>query len=214
MLTKRFRNRVALLTALLTATMASSAGAQAMLTPMVGWQWGGTLDFVSGDVHIEAATSYGGALSFPVRPGYMGELMYTYQASEVTARPNVGPSFKLFDMSTQYFQINGVRSLGYGDSKATPFVLGGLGMTVFSPGESSLGNFDTQFLFSITAGGGVMVQASDKMAIRLQARFLLPMNYTSGGAYFGTGGSGFSVSGGTAMPQGDAHLGVVIKLGQ
>ena len=207
--------RAALLIAMLAILIAPGvASAQATLTPMVGWQWGGTLDYVSGDVHINSNMSYGGAISAPVRPGYMAELMYTYQGAEVIARPNVGGEFKLFDLGTHYIQLNGVRQLGYGESKATPFVLGGLGTTVFVPGSSSLGNFDTQWLFSITIGGGVLVQTSDKMAIRLQSRFLLPMNYASGGFYFGTGGSGFGVSGGSAMPQGDVSLGLTFKLGQ
>src|SRR5262245_31187949 len=208
------RTRGALLIALLAISAPDIAAAQASLTPMIGWQWGGTLDYPIGDVHTNSNMNYGGAISAPVRPGYNAELMYTYQSAEVVGRPNVGSEFKLFDLSTHYIQLNGVRMLGYGDKKATPFVLGGLGTTVFSPGSSSLGNFDTQWLFSITIGGGVMIQTSDKMAIRLQSRFLMPMNYASGGFYFGTGGGGFGVSGGTALPQGDVSLGLSFKLGQ
>jgi len=213
---EQYHRRAALLVALL-ATLACPAIAAAQgasLTPLVGWQWGGTLDYPSGDVHANAALSYGGALTVPVRPGYSGEIMYTYQSTHVIGRPNVGGEFELFDMGTHYIQINGVRELGYGDTKATPFILGGLGTTIFAPGESSLGNFNTQWLFSISVGGGVMVQANERVGLRLQARFLLPMNYTSGGAYFGTGGSGFTISGGSAMPQGDASLGLTFKLGQ
>jgi hypothetical protein len=211
MLAQRFCSRL-LAPVLLLAALAAPASA-ASITPLVGYQWGGTLDFINGDVHIEAAMNYGGAISQEVRPGYLAELMYTYQASEMIARPNVGSDFKLFDLSTHYAQINGTRLLGYGDQKATPFVMGGLGMTIFAPGESSLGEFDTQWLFSLSIGGGVMVQANERTSIRLQARFLMPMNYTEGGVYFGTGGGGLSISGNT-IPQGDASVGITFALGQ
>jgi hypothetical protein len=42
----------------------------------------------------------------------------------------------------------------------------------------------------------------------------LPVNWASGGFYFGTGGAGVGVSGGSAMPQGEATLGLAFKLGQ
>jgi hypothetical protein len=52
-----------------------------------------------------------------------------------------------------------------------------------------------------------------KTALRLQARMLLPINWVSGGFYFGSGGSGATISGGSAIIQGDASLGIVMKLG-
>jgi len=194
------------------AGTASAQGPQ--LTPMVGWQWGGTLDFVSGDIHINSASSYGGALSVPVRPGYNAEIVYTYQSAQVIARPNVGPEYDLFDLGTHYIQACGVRYVERPGSKIMPFVLGGLGATIFDPGNYTFGNFDTQWLFSMSAGGGIMVQTSDRVAIRAQARFLLPVNWASGGVYFGSGGGGFTVSGGSAMPQGDATIGLTFTLGQ
>jgi hypothetical protein len=191
------------------------ASAQAKLTPLAGWQWGGTLEFISGDIHINSAASYGGAISVPVRPGYMAEVMYTYQAADVIARPNSGlPDFDLFDLGTHYIQVNGMRYIERPGSKVMPFVVGGLGTTIFDPGKSTFGSFDTQWLFSMSIGGGFLIQTSDRVALRLQSRFLLPVNWASGGLYFGSGGGGFTVSGGSAMPQGDAHLGLTINLGE
>lgn len=201
--------------ALVSLTAAGAHAQSPMLTPMAGWQWGGTLDFVSGDVHINAAPNYGGALSVPVRPGMLAELSYSYQNAEVVGRPNgSGGDFHLFDLGTHYMQACGLRLAGRPGSKATPFVMGGLGATVFAPGNSDFGQFDTQWLFSMTMGGGVMVAMNERVALRLQARFLLPINWVSGGAYFGTGGGGLTVSGGSALPQGDASVGLTFKLGQ
>jgi hypothetical protein len=40
------------------------------------------------------------------------------------------------------------------------------------------------------------------------------MQWTSGGIYFGSGGSGLTLSGGSAIAQGDASLGITFMLGQ
>jgi hypothetical protein len=40
------------------------------------------------------------------------------------------------------------------------------------------------------------------------------MNFESGGFYFGSGGGGVAVSGGTLMPQGEATVGLAFKLGE
>jgi hypothetical protein len=87
-------------------------------------------------------------------------------------------------------------------------------MTVYSPSNVSYHGLNTQYLFSISLGGGVMKDINPKTSIRLQARFLMPVQWTSGSFYFGTGGSGLAISGGSAIAQGDASLGITFKLGQ
>lgn len=184
------------------------------LIPLIGYQWGGTLNYQAGDVHANAAMNYGGILSVPVRPGYSLEISYTYQSTDLIARPNVGKTFKLVDLGTSYMQLSGRRDLAPPGGKATPFVLGGLGATVFSPGSSTYGSYQTQWLFAMNAGAGVNVAMNEKLGLRLQARMLLPISWVSGGFYMGSGGSGVSLSGGSAILQGDATVGVVLKLGK
>jgi hypothetical protein len=43
---------------------------------------------------------------------------------------------------------------------------------------------------------------------------LIPTQWGGGGFYFGTGGSGVSVSGGSTLLQGDVSIGLVMRLGQ
>jgi hypothetical protein len=216
--------------AVLALTLAGAPGAfaqgrETMLTPTIGWQWGGTVNYTDpygfytgGSIHVNAAMSYGGALTVGIRPGYWGEINYMYQGSELRVRPSVGQDFKLCNLGTHYIQLSGLRALRPPGEKATPFVIGGLGMTVYSPGSSSLsapyGQLNSQYLFSVSLGGGAMVNLNPKTSLRLQARFLLPMQWTSGGIYFGSGGSGLTLSGGSAIAQGDASLGITFKLGQ
>src|SRR5262245_33889695 len=79
---------MALLAAFGTPGTARAASASLEVTPMIGWQWGGTLDYsTGGDVHANAALNYGGAIGAQIRPGYWAEISYTYQSSEVIGRP-------------------------------------------------------------------------------------------------------------------------------
>ena len=185
----------------------------AELVPSIGWQWGGTRTYSAGDVHINGAINYGAAIAVPIRPGEWGEIDYTYQASEVVGRPDRGATFKLFDLGTHYIQLAGLRDLSRQPSRATPYFIGGLGTTILAPGSSTLGSYGTQWLFSLTAGGGVKVTVNERTSLRLQARLLLPLSWSGNGLYFGSGGGGLTVSGGAAMPQGDVSLGAVMRLG-
>jgi hypothetical protein len=205
------------------ATVLAAAGAPRVtraataafeVTPTVGWQWGGTLDYsAGGDVHANAALNYGGTIGAMIRPGEWYEVGYSYQATDLIGRPPGAPEFKVFDLATHYIQIAGGRNLmPAATGRAWPYVIGGLGMTIFSPGTPTVPlNPDTQYLFSASLGGGVRVTVNERVDLRLQTRLLLPMNFTEGSFYFGSGGGAVSVSGGTVMPQGEATLGITIR---
>ena len=203
------------LTAAGATSSARAASAILEVTPTVGWQWGGTLDYsAGGDVHANAALNYGGAIGVMVRPGEWYEVGYSYQATDLIGRPPGLAEFKVFDLGTHYIQLAGARNLmpAAAGGRAYPFVIGGLGMTIFSPGSTSLPlDPDTHYVFSASLGGGVRVAVNDRVDLRLQTRLLLPMNFTEGSFYFGSGGAAVSVTGGTLMPQGEATLGVTIK---
>ncbi len=182
------------------------------LIPFAGYMWGGTLDYTDGSVHIEAAPSYGGMLSVETRPNEFVDVSYWFQSSEVTARPRGLPHFRLMDLDTHYIQAGGTKYLPTG-GKAAPFATGGIGMTIFSPtGAASGVNVNSTTVFSLAVGGGIRFEVNEKVALRAQARLLLPTQLWGGSVWFGTGGGGVSVSG-TAIAQGDATLGLVIKLG-
>jgi hypothetical protein len=199
------------------AERARAASAVLEVTPMVGWQWGGTLDYsAGGDVHVNAALNYGGALGVMLGPLEWGEVSYTYQSSELIGRPTAGPEFKVFDLGTHHIQLSGARYAMPPDEhrKANPYVMGGLGMTIFSPGKATVPvSPNTQYLFAISVGGGIRVALNEKLDLRLQSRMLLPMNFSEGSFYFGSGGAAVGLSGGTLLPQGEATLAITIKGG-
>jgi opacity protein-like surface antigen len=205
--------RKLLIVALMLAPTAAWAAGGAELTPQVGYMWGGTQEFIGsglyplgGDLHANANVTYGGTLGFAIRPGYDFELSYHYQSTDLLIRPNGQKSFKGDDLTTQYFLLQGARNLP-AKGKAAPFVLGGVGMVSYNAYNTSK-NF-----LAFDFGGGVKMAINPKVGLRLQVRGLLPVQWFSTGVYFGTGGSGVSVSGSSSLIQGDASLGLTFKLG-
>ena len=141
---------------LLLMTLPAAAWAQhagdRQLTGQVGWQWGGTQTYSTysaypaGDVHAEAAVNYGGTFTAFVREGEALEIAYSYQPTDLILRPNGIPSFKIADLACHTLHLNGLRALPAGGGKVEPYVLGGLGTTVFSAQ-----GYTSRWLFSIAA---------------------------------------------------------------
>lgn len=194
------------------AAWAQRAGDR-QLTGQVGWQWGGTQSYSTyyaypaGDVHAEAAVNYGATFTVFVREGEALEIAYSYQPTDLILRPDGVPSSKIADLACHTIHLNGLRALPAGGGKLEPYVLGGLGTTVFSAQ-----GYTSRWLFSIAAGLGFMVPVNERLALRTQGRLIVPISFNSGTFYFGGGGASISVSG-QALLQGDASIGLSLKLG-
>jgi len=63
-------------------------------------------------------------------------------------------------------------------------------------------------------GGGGKFYLSDKIGLRLQARMLLPMTFSGGGAWCGTGGCAAGFGAWAVLVQFDFTVGVFIRLGR
>jgi hypothetical protein len=191
----------------------AAAKGQKELTAHVGWQFGGTQEFYSfyayntGDVHTNAAANFGGILTTYLASNAALELAYSYQSTNLILRPDGAPDSDLGTISCQYIHLQGVRIMP--SRPGMDFlVLGGIGATVFSAEA-----FDPQWLFSISVGGGIKYAVGERMALRLQSRLLVPIQFHSGSFYFGSGESGVSATG-TAFAQGDVSIGLTMRLGK
>jgi hypothetical protein len=95
-----------------------------------------------------------------------------------------------------------------------------LGATLFAPSnvnfEDRDGNVITRleddWRFSIAFGGGIKKYISDRVGLRLQLRILMPIYWAGGSLWVGTGGVGYGLGAGTALVQGDATVGLIIRL--
>jgi hypothetical protein len=95
------------------------------------------------------------------------------------------------------------------DAKATPYGLFTLGIVNYRPSDA---NITSENKMHISLAGGVKINASERIGIRLQARLLLPLYYAGTYLTFGTGGGGASVAGGIQGVQGDFTAALVLKL--
>jgi hypothetical protein len=60
----------------------------------------------------------------------------------------------------------------------------------------------------MTFGAGAKIFLSEKVALRLEGRMMLPMLFSGGSFYVGTGGSGMAVSAGIPSIQGGFTAGL------
>lgn len=176
------------------------------LTGFYGYMVNTDLKTYYGTYKLEDNPNYGGILSVEVAPGMFGEFLYN--RSDTRFRYIYGSSTEPLDVSTEYYQIGGLRSMGTG--KVQPFGAMTLGAARFYLKES-YGDFfsDAAWSFAGTLGLGAKVYLSDRLGIRLQARMDLPLKFSS--LWIGTGGGGASFV--VPVWQFDFSAGVFLRLG-
>ncbi len=194
---------------------AASGGVQ--LSAYTGWQMNGDVSAYAGKLKIDDAMNYGVAIDVPTGFGAGVQLLWIY--NDTTARFSsydpFYPSSREFGLQQHYFQVGGTKMIRRG--KIETFGGGTLGAALFIPGNiqtntgSTIPASDT-WAFAMTLGGGVKVFFTEKVALRLGARLMLPMFFQGGGFYVGSGGSGMSVSAGVPSVQGDFTAGLTIAL--
>jgi hypothetical protein len=85
------------------------------------------------------------------------------------------------------------------------------GVVRFSPVTP---NYGDDYRFAITAGGGIKYFFTKTVGVRLQGRIKLPIYFSGGGIYLGSGGSGYYLGTGTALLQMDLLAGLIIRIGE
>lgn len=182
------------------------------LTAFAGYQVNSDVTTSAGSLQIDDAPSYGVALDWTLRPGAQAELLWIYSSTDVRLRGLPGyPNSAPFPVDAHHFQLGGLATFGQG--KLEPFVSGSLGAAMYVPGTVALDGGSTYSLattwrFAFTLGGGAKIWLGDRLGLRLQARLLAPVYFSSGAFYSGPGGSAIAVSGGIPFVQGDFTAGL------
>ena len=191
----------------------SPAWAQkAEITPFIGYQFGGKVALVNGDVKLKDAANFGAILDFTVRPGGQVELSYTRQNTQLQWRPFIGVGEDI-DMSVEYFQIGGLGYVMKGDAR--PFVSATLGATHFNPKANEIGGrtIDSEWRFSFVFGLGVKYFPSQRVGLRLASHLYSTFLDTNSSIWCGvTSGCSFGFFG-AGIFQVDVQAGLVIGLG-
>jgi hypothetical protein len=97
-----------------------------------------------------------------------------------------------------------------------PFGAFTLGMVIIHPStvrfqDGTTYSGDDQVRFAFTAGLGFKVWLTEAIGLRFEARALLPVYFTGGGFWVGTGGAGAGLTGGIPFAQFDFTGGVSIR---
>lgn len=184
------------------------------IIPTIGYHFGGRARFYEGDFKIDNALTYGLTLSAPVEWGIKGELSWSRSDSKGRFIPyRSGYEPDTIEMASNYFMLGAQKEFGEGQAKA----FGGfsLGLGWF---DSKDPRFYDEFRFSVGITGGAEYMFNDRIGIRAQGRFLIPISFSGAGMYCGIGTSGSGCSVGTSgmgtILQGDITGGLIIRLGK
>jgi len=152
---------------------------------------------VSGDLDINDAVFYSGAIGINTSRETMAEIQYIFQPTNVSFDPyTAGIPNQSFGADVHYILVTGYylkqlsrTSWGYG------------GLSIGAAGLVPKNDLDPAWrvAFGLTLGAKFLV--SKKIGIKIQAQGLFPIQWAGGSLYVGTGGAGYGVSAGTSIVQ-------------
>jgi hypothetical protein len=184
------------------------------ITPMVGYQFGGKVNFMQGDFKMYDNINYGINLDLLLGRAATLEFSYTRMDSHAEWMPFYGyggdyPAGS-FNFASNYFQF-GVLKEGY-FNRVRPYGLFTLGVAWLDLKDA---NVSDAVNFSVALGAGCKVFLSKVIGLRFQGRLLLPMYFGGVGFFFNSsGGSGLTVSSTSPYVQGDFSAGLIFALGK
>lgn len=192
--------------------MSENRSSSIEITPLIGFQLGGKINFIQGRLNINDDMMYGGAVSMALDDYGDVEFAYSRMDSRADFRSSSSLKSGSFNLSVDYFQLGYLRYTQNGDLR--PYGLISAGATLFN---SKSDYVDDTMTFSMTLGAGVKYYINDKLGLRLQARLLLPMYFNGTGLMIGFNGSGsyssIGVSATQFLVQGDFSFGLIYRLG-
>lgn len=206
MKTKKPQMLIIMAALILFAAVSQVKAQQIELSPLVGYETGAVINYSGGSLHLIGGMNYGGSVDFGMGRGRYVELSYTRLNSRLDNETNLN-TVTLTDVDVDYYSI-GVLQEMRPDEKVTPYGLFTLGWVNYRPKD----DYSNENKMHISLAGGIKVNASERIGLRLQARLLMPIYYAGSSMYIGTGGAGYGVSGGIHGVQGDFTAALVIKL--
>jgi len=160
-----------------------------------GFQWGGGLEYLPIPTTGIEFTYYRLDSKAPLE--YYGTVGIEYTTFDVASN-------HFFLGGNQYFKVSKV---------VEPFAGFQLGMSTYNVENPDNHRSDQEAKFSWGIKGGCNLWATEKIGLKLQAGLLSSVQAIGGGMYFGTGGSGASISGFSTYFQFNLGGGLVFNFG-
>jgi hypothetical protein len=149
---------------ILTASSATVQAQTVEVTPFGGYRFGGGFyEIVTGtSVDVDGAPSYGGLFDVRMAEDLFVEGLFTHQEATFTLPSRFDPTRTRWRVTVDHFQVGGLREMWPG--RVRPFLTGAVGLTRYA----SQG--DDEIRFTLSAGGGVKLFATEHLALRLDGR--------------------------------------------
>lgn len=134
------------------------------ITPFAGLRLGGhfKLEDPSRKLDVDESGTLALALNLRIDEISQYELFYGRQSTSLERDPLLGQ----VDVDVEYLHLGGTVAME-GERRVIPYMVGGLGVTRFSPDP---GDASDKTRFSLSLGGGVKVPLSQRFALRLEGR--------------------------------------------
>lgn len=204
------------------ANLNAQNDSKAELSAVVGYQFGGHMNFYEGEFRIDNGMNYGFMANVLVRHAQRIEFSYSFMPTsfKFTPEPFAGTGYRPWkgDGTLHYFMVGSHSEYNTGGALS---LFGGINLGAAWMATSSAqytdgtpGNYDVEdvvrFAFGFT--GGLKIALGNKVGIRLQGRLLMPTYFAGVGFYLGTGGSGLSLNSGAVLFEGDFQGGLYLML--
>ena len=183
------------------------------ITPVFGYHLGGATDFNEGRVDVANSISYGIIFSVVDLPGgFSVDLNYTRADSTLDfTSTDVAYSDAGFGMASNYILVGANKD--FLENRIRLFIGADIGAAWFDSKDSSVSD---AWFFAFDIKGGMKIYLGERLGLRLQGRFLLPMDLSNSGLFFGIGsggsGGGLTLGGTAIIPQGDFTVGLIIRI--
>ena len=136
------------------------------LTPFAAYRVGGSFEEKDGDGRVELNDSNAQGIMFNIKanPNGQYELLYSRQSTDARTEGFL-VNDPTIDLDVETFHFGGTYL--FDGENTRPFLALTLGMTQFDPGITDSGS---ESFFSASLGGGVQLNATKRLGIRLEAR--------------------------------------------
>jgi len=143
-----------------------TARAQSLeVTPFYGYRFGNDFfELVTAQpLDLDGAPAYGVVVDVPLSEGFQIEALFSRQHAHVLVPPRGFAPAVSWHINVDHWQGGGLQELGEA-LRVRPFLTGTLGLTHFGS------DVDSEFRFTLAAGGGVKLFPSRHVGVRLDGR--------------------------------------------
>lgn len=136
------------------------------LTPFAGYRIGGSFEEEEGDSRVELNDSNAQGILFNImaNPNGQYELLYSRQSTDADTEGFL-VNDPTIDLDVEHIHFGGTYL--FEGNNTRPFIALTLGLTRFDPGIT---DSDSESFFSASLGGGIQLNATKRLGIRLEAR--------------------------------------------